>query len=396
MSSSLSFQRVFIASTTLLFSVATFAAESTTSSLGAASTVSAPIPSTTEPQGRGKPTAKLSVSVNGRRIHDQFVKSNIAGPGLELSAAHEFSSKLSADLVVGALFNSGTASSLFTTEGQPSSYIYMSEATLTFAPIQPLALKGGVIETRFSTNQSIFRPSGFPGVAESVKFGGDRFNLTLQATQTMPTASGVSKNYVDSDEQPYLLLHTLGGNAGNKDDALSLSASVTHFLFSDLPANAAQDSRFVGNSVSGLGASSARFQYQFQGFEASTILRSRLSRSMKLELRTAGLRNSEAPNGKNLGYNATLIPVIDVGNMEFKPEVGYFHNESDTLPASYTSSGIGSNNRKGWLAGLRAKFKEENVTLSTRWVEANKIDANPYTADRTIFTINLETSYDIL
>lgn len=340
---------------------------------------------------------KLSVSVSGRRIHDQFVKSNTAGPGLELQAEHKFNKKIFGTLVVGTLLNTGSASSLYTTEGQPSSFVYMNEASFTYQPLEAITLKGGVLETKFSTNQSLFRASGFPGVSEGVKFGGSRLNLILQATQTLPSASGISKNYVDTDVQPYLFLNTIGANAGEKDDLLSASVSGTHYLFGDLPANAAQDSRFVGNSVVGVGASAARFQYQYQGFEVATTLRSRLSRSFAMELKTSGIRNQEAPNGQNLGYNATFVPVIDVGNVELKPEVGYFHNESDTLPATYTSTGLGSNNRHGWLAGIKAKFKSENVTLSSRWVEANKIDkSNPYTADRTIFTVGLETSYDIL
>ncbi len=372
------------------------AVAATAPSLANVGEIAAPMPGSRESAARGKPSAALTVSVNGRRIHDQYVKSSTAGPGLELAAQHRFNGKLAADLVVGALMNSGTASSLFTTEGQPSSSVYMSEASLSWEPVDPIAFRGGVIETRFSTNQSIFRSTGFPGVMERARFGGDRYSLALAATQTMPTALGISKNYVDSDRQPYLLLHTIGGAAGAEDDRVSLSASLTHFLFSDLPANAAQDSRFVGNSVVGLGASAARFQYGFQGFEASALLRARLSRAMGVELKGASLRNQDAPEGKNSGYNATVTPVIGLASVEIKPEVGYFHNESDTLPASYTSTGVGSNNREGWLAGVKAKFKDENVTLSARWVEANKIDPNPYTADRTIFTVGLETTYDLL
>lgn len=359
--------------------------------------VKAPTPIGTESAGKSKKTtAKLSASISGRRLQDQYVKSNTSGPGLEAAFAHEFNRMFSATVVVGSVMNTGTASSLFSAEGSPSSFVYANEASLSFKPNEAILVRGGVIETRFSVNQSIFRTSGFPGVTESYKIGGDRYNLTLSATQTMPTASGLSKNYVDSDTTPYLLLHSLGGNLGEKDDRVSLSAAVTHFVFDELPANAAHDSRFAGNSVVGTGASAARFQYEFEGIETSALMRARANRNLRFELRAANLRNWNAPVGKRSGYNATLTPIIDVGNFEIKPEVGIFYNESDTLPATYTSSGVGQNNRNGWLAGLKAKFKDENVTISTRWVEANKIAPNPYTADRTIFTVGVETSYDLL
>jgi hypothetical protein len=113
-------------------------------------------------------------------------------------------------------------------------------------------------------------------------------------------------------------------------------------------------------------------------------------------VRGAALRNFEAPVGARDGYMVALQPKMIFGSTQVEPNLGYFHHESDTLPAAYTSTGVGNSNREGFVVGLRTEFKDEDLALTASWVQANEVADNPYTANRTIISIGLETTYDLL
>ena len=108
------------------------------------------------------------------------------------------------------------------------------------------------------------------------------------------------------------------------------------------------------------------------------------------------MRNELAPEGKDRGYLYTVGFAQPLGFREVSASIGYFYNEEDTLPASYTSSGKGSNNRFGQVARLGYSNSKENVSGYIQYTRANEIVNKPYTADRDIVVLGLEVSYDVL
>jgi len=362
----------------------------------------APAPVADAPSSqRSKPKLSLGVSATSRRLEDELVKSNVSGPTLELRGEHKFNSFIEGKLITGGLLLSGAASSLYSTEGQPGSVFYISEANLALRPFQPLSIRGGIVESRFNSNPSLLRPpNGFPGLQQVLSFDRNWWQISLSAMQAVPTATGVSKAYVDEGQYPELYTASVGLGLGKAQDLLSANFAWNQFEFVNLPANAAHDSRFAGNQVIGLGAMAAQYLYGFAGSEVSAVLRSQPTRWLKLETRGSALKNDRAPKGVNQGVSAGASATITYRGVEVTPEWGYFRNEADTLPATYTSSGTAFVNRIGWHGGMRVKLVEENLSLTARYVEANRLNSNlltsQYVADRQIFTIALETSYDLL
>lgn len=348
------------------------------------------------PASTGKPPLlSLKAAVKTRRITDKNLQATISGAELETDLKHTFGKVVSSHLNFLTLLQAGSTNSMFSDEGKATNGFSINEAAMVFKAMPELAFKGGLIETRPSSMPTFFFRRGFPGLSETVTTSRGRFRGSLTAAQLVPTASGFSRDR-SSETGPSLLLHTATAQVGEENDRLSATVSAMHFRFDNLNANNAQESRFIGNTVEGLGAAQARFTYDYEGAQGTLTLRARLNRVFSAELNGSTIRNFAAPSGAAAGWLATFVPTIDLPAVALKPELGYYRAESDILPALYTESAYGQTNRGGAIAGLKVELKDEHVTLTSRWIQARKLTENPYLADRSIFTVGIEGKYELL
>ncbi len=78
---------------------------------------------------------------------------------------------------------------------------------------------------------------------------------------------------------------------------------------------------------------------------------------------------------------------------EIEPLVAWFRIETDPVPAFYTMTKIGHNNRKGWTGGLRVKLVEEQVSLNASYSKAKVVEQTPLQADRSVIELSIGTDY---
>ncbi len=361
-------------------------AESISSETSAANTL------TTSASAAKKYSLSLNTKLGASRVEDIYVKSTVAGAELGLDGKQFLLPSITSQISLGVNLYTGNASSYFTDEGRPSSGVSIREASVLFKATPNLSAQAGVIRTRFSPGNSVLARS-FPGISEKMKWGDDFTSIRLEASQAMPTSGTVSLRVLDDDTSPYLLVHTLATSIG-KD--LSARANLTHFKFGELGSGSAQDSRFYGNTVDGYGKQNARFVYTFEGFEAGAGIDYRISDSFAISCDGYYTMNNEAPITKRAAYATALeVKYLD-STYEIAPSLNYFRAESDVLPASYSSSGFGSNNRQGFGFGLRLNFPKDQMGFSGSWAQANKIEDNPYMGDRSVIRLQMEAKYDLL
>lgn len=339
-----------------------------------------------------KYSLSLSTKLGASRVEDIYVKSTVAGAELGLDAKQFLLPTITSQISLGVNLYTGNASSYFTDEGRPNSGVSIREASVTYKASSNVSALGGVIRTRFSPGNSVLSRS-FPGVSERLKFGDDFTSIRLEASQVMPTSGTVSLRVLDDDTSPYLLVHTLAASVG-KD--LSARLNLTHFKFKDLGSGSAQDSRFYGNTVDGYGKQNARFVYTFEGFETGAGIDYRISDSFAVSCDGYYTLNNDAPISKRAAFATALELKYSDLTYEIAPSLNYFRAESDVLPASYSSSGFGSNNRQGFGVGLKLNFPKDLVGFSGSWAQANKIEDNPYMGDRSVIRLQMEAKYDLL
>lgn len=339
----------------------------------------------------------LSTGLLGRSMEDLYVNSKYAGGTIALSGAHRISKELSARMEVGFILSAGSYSNLYGSEGSAPNIVYIDEAAVSYRPLKNLLFEAGVILTQFSTMPSNLESLGFPSLRQAYDFGNEDTKAQIFAQQSIPTSDTAAVQATQAGITTTFLAYGAGFSTNlQKENGFGFSGSASRFEFNNLNASAATDSQLLGNSVDSAGGPQARFRYGFAGTELGAGASYRFSQGTELSLNGAFLRNELAPEGKDRGYLYTVGFAQPLGVSEVSASIGYFYNEEDTLPASYTSSGKGSNNRFGQVARLGYTNSKENVTGFVQYTRANEIVNKPYTADRDIVVLGLEVSYDVL
>lgn len=342
---------------------------------------------------------KLSVTTGllGRSLEDRYVNSKYAGGTINLVGSHRIADNLEARMAVGFLLSAGSYSNLYGSEGSAPNAVYVDEAALAYKPFSSLSLEAGVILTQFSTMPSNMESMGFPSLRQTYEMGNADYKAQIFATQAIPTSDTAAVQATQSGITTTLLMYGIGGTTNAQDlDGLTLSGSVGRFQFENLNSSAATDSQTLGNSVDGGGGPQARFRYQFEGTEVGAKVAYRFKGGLKTSLSGAYVKNEKAPEEKNKGYLYSAGVAMPFGTREVSASFGYFYNEEDTLPASYTSTGKGSNNRFGQVARIGMENSKDSVSGFVQYTRANEIVNKPFTADRDIIVLGLEIGYDVL
>lgn len=345
------------------------------------------------------PTTHLSISTGmlGRSLEDKYVNSKYAGATMDLSGSHAINDQLEARLAVGFFLTAGSYSNLYGSEGAAPNVVYLDEAAVTYKPLSFLSIEAGVILTEFSSLPSNLEALGFPSFRQTLHTSGDNYKAELYATQAIPTSDTAAVQATKSGITTTLQVYGLSATTNPNDQkGLTVAGSISRFEFKNLNTSAASDSSQLGNTVDGGLGPQARFRYGYAGTETGARLAYRFSNGFKSALSGAFIRNEEAPSDRNRGYMYTGALELPMGTNVLSGSLGYFYNESDTLPASYTSSRKGSNNRFGQVGRVMLSNHKKDVSGYVQYTRANEIVNKPYTADRDIVVLGLELGYDIL
>jgi len=392
-----------------LISNISLAADTTTSqstlalpTASAQSTESLTKASTTDSAITPNKSSKLSLTttLSSKSVEDKIVNSKTSGALVGLTGERTFTPYLSGVIDITMIMMTGNFSNRYTAEGGAPNGLDISEASLTGKlwshETQSFSLSAGVMPIDFTTLISMWDGPGFAGIKESYNSDGDQIKGQIWASQTTPSSSTAAVKSSESGINSQLQL--VGANISTNNlgtSPLTFKAGATRFDFQNLTSSAATDSQYAGNSVVQIG-NQAKFKYQFKGYEGAASMGAKLNNHWQMEFLASYLTNTEAPTTLNKAQMGQIKTSYLGNDVKYTTSVASFYNEADTLPASYTVAGLGNNNRFGWSASFKSEWEKQKVSAILKFVQANEIQDNIYTADRQILSLSVEAKYDIL
>jgi hypothetical protein len=331
--------------------------------------------------GEVQPESKLGwkAALYGRSTDDTFSSSRTVGIAGVIRAEHPISDSLIAHFLGGALLESGSSSSLFTNEFEPRSRLFLQEASLKFAPLNFASVKAGALDQRHHSSPLLLDGGTFPAALLSLDPATGPWVLHLDAQAAIPTSQSLSTRATGKENTPTLFTQKL--IAGFSDESFRGTFRATHFEFKDLTRGVAQDSRFYGNTITGVGPAS-RFVYRFEGFEFGPDFVLPLGSSLDFNLGASALRNTAGPANSNQGLYGYGGFRWKGKKLSLAPKLEWYRNEADSAPAFYSSAKFGHNNREGAGASVRMELPQlhfdvkyhRSKLLEPRTFQKNRFD----------------------
>jgi hypothetical protein len=338
----------------------------------------------------------LSLGTRGSRIQDDNIRAtttaSTVGVGFTWNATTWLKSELKADYQ----FATGLAATVYGSEGSPYTGALITEGSVTLAPLEGIEISGGIVETNFNPLYSIYAGDALAGLRERIgttnKSG---WIFGLESYQAVPTQIGTSNRVLDEKNEAYLILNNL--NAGYVGERNSIKLAFTKYDFYNMTRAAADDSKFLGNTMIGEeGSPYAFFRYQFKGQELALQMEKTFRRDDKLFLRGSYAVNNSALEDLKTGWIGNLRYDLNIGRYKISPSFTQFRLESDVIPALYTRGAWGYLNRDGYQAELRGKLIPFNVEAYARYVNSKEIEDRLVQSDRVNYTVGVEVTYDVL
>lgn len=325
--------------------------------------------------------ARWTAGLYGRSTDDSFSSSRTAGAYGAISVAHAFNESLSANLQAGAVFESGSASALFTNEFEPKSRLFLQEASLRWKPLETISLTAGALDQRHHQSPLLVSGGTFPAALAAFTLAPNGWTLYADAQAAIPTSRTLSTRSTGKEPTPLLYTQKLiAGWRSNETQELA-TFRATHFQYQNLTRGAAQDSRFYGNTVGGIGAAS-RFAYRFEGFELGPDLALRAGSQVLLTAGASYLQNRSGPAHANRGAYAYAGFTYAANAFSLRPRVEWYRNEADSAPAFYNSAEFGHNNRKGLGASLRLELPKTGLNFELKGRRSRLIENKVFQKDR--------------
>ncbi len=311
------------------------------------------------------------------------VESRVVGLYLRLNSTYQLTPTMKFKLDAGALLETGTDRSLWVSEFSPDQQVVLEEASFNWSPFQYFELNLGALNQVGHDLPTLVADNAFAGVRETFKLGlGEGRSLELSSQQALPSNQTLS-NRLGSVESgtPKFFLHRVALKLDGDLLALKLYAGL--FEFQDLSEGVAQQSRFLGNTVTGISASNARFTYSYKGQFFGGELKWYLSDQMNFKLKGHLLENADAPELRSKARYAE--GAFTYQNLTFR--LASFRLESDATVAFYNSKVFGHNNREGLLAGLG--YKAQIASFDLTYAKSDIISAGPYQGEQTYIAASL-------
>ncbi len=329
----------------------------------------------------GKSHAETSkawkASLYGRSTSDNFSTSKTVGISGLLRIKHDASSSIQLLFIGGALLETGSDSSLFTNEFAPRNRLLLQEASVRWKMFQPLFLKAGALE---QDQNPLFLDGGtFPAAKIILAPDFQSWILTLESQGAIPTSDTLSTRATGKENTP--LLFTQKAILGWQEEENKILLQGTYFQYKNLTRGIAQDSRFYGNTVTGIGTNS-RFVYDYRGFSAGPEFGVRFHKNFSWLAGASFLQNEEGPRDNNQGLYAYTQLSYRGEAFSLHPKIEWYRNEADAAPGFYTSKEFGHNNREGEGAALLLELPKVGLNVEAKAKQGRLIEPRTFQRDR--------------
>lgn len=326
------------------------------------------------------------------------------GPSESRVAGTELSAKLSQSLLEEVTLNAealltletGSSRTLYSEEFKPRQGFRLKEGALTVRPTSYLSFVAGAVDQDRWHQPLLLSKQSFPSLVEALELKDDYF-VRLEAIQAFASDTSNLQPWNDFGKESatfYLERLTVGKKWADDTDA---EIHASHFLFDGLSPQLAYQSRFLGNSVSGVAVPSSRFESAFKGFEVGASARFAWNPYANPQASFSWLVNPEASADKNQAWRAAAaVSWSPKGTYRITPGVEYFRVESDVSPAVFNSRARGHNGRSGYGITLTGELRPSGTSIAAEWFDTAPIGSNSIVSSLQWFQLSLRTSYDIL
>lgn len=318
-----------------------------------------------------------ALSVAGDRAEAQ-----VAGTSLSLLASHRLSSELHVHLNASMRLENGSHKSLDIAEFAPEQQVLLNSAEISYRPYTWIELKAGALNQEHFKSPLFVESTAFVAARETLKYvtGNNSFYVSIQ--QAIPNNQNLSERLGSIDQgTPSLFTETLGHRFNG--DLFNSELAVTSFGFRNLSNSVAHQSRFMGNSVIGIGQDSAEFNYKYQGLNAQFELWMALPAQWSLALQGHWTKNRKAPESRSTAQWVGL----SLNSLQWSFKGQYLSSESDASVAFYNNKILGHNNVEGFGLGLEYRTGWGRLKLDT--IQTSPIEHNIFQDDATIVMLEL-------
>ncbi len=320
--------------------------------------------------------AKWSAGLYGVSADDTLSSSRVVGVAFALDLQKNLSPSLFTHFRGGAELETGSSSSLFTDEFNPSSKIFLNDARLRWTIFSPLSISGGALRQNILASPLLINAGTFPAALLSLRTAGSRWYAEGHAQAAIPTGTGLTIKRTGKESTPLLFSQTALLGWKSQEDFF-VEAKASHFDFRNLTRGMAQDSRFYGNTVDGL-ALASQYRYRFEGFLSGLSFSLPVLDSLALVGGGQYLQNTRAPEAQNKGRYAFAGVQWRTTSFKLRPVGEWYENEADSAPAFYTSRDFGHNNRRGYGANVLLTLVDPALEIQFRARDAKLIRDYPF------------------
>lgn len=311
------------------------------------------------------------------------VESRVIGLYLGLKSFYLLSPSLKFKLNAGALLETGTDRSLWVSEFSPDQQVVLEEASFNWNPKEYFELNVGALDQGFYDLPTLVSSTPFVGARETLKLGfGEGRSINLSSQQALPSNQTLANRLGNVESgTPKYFIHRL--ELALDGDLLALKAYGGLFEYQDLSEGVAQQSRFLGNSVTGISANNAKFSYNFRGQFFGGELKWFATENMNFAFKGHLLENKEAPELRSKARFAEASFTYQ----KLSLGLASFRLESDATVAFYNSKVFAHNNREGFLAKM--DYEADFAKISLLYSKSETITDGPYQGAQTYLSAAL-------
>lgn len=341
-------------------------------------------------------TLKVGIGLNSEKVTSDLNKTTSVGFLTNFDGEHTLLEGLILKADVSAILETGSAQSVYETNPyEPSSRLSLGEAFISYHPWSFLKLDGGAISGKIHENELFKGSSPFIGFNEKLSFAPANVVFSLSAFQGIPNNHNLAQRLGKVDEgEPRFFKETAAFEW--HPEHFSIRTHFSHWAYSQLSTGVAFESRFLGNTISGLGKENSRFVSGFKGyegmFEFSTIV------FKNYELGTsylAHVNDNARDKSKDSGHLIAPYITILYGPGTTTARMLSYRLEADSIPAYYGNSKFGGTNKKGNGIELEWKTLDESFLVHARYLKNEEIEPSSFQADEDLMMLELRRVYDI-
>lgn len=319
-------------------------------------------------------------------MDDNQTEARIMGFGLDGRYSYKLFEEVEFNVQAGILLETGSNNSLNLKEYEPNQEINLWQGTLDIK-LSYLEIKTGAISQSYLDSPLLAGDAVFLGIREKISFGQD-INVFFSSQQSIPYNQTLNRRSGGIEEgTPTFFYHEAGLILSSTDNYFEIKCGL--YKFNNLSSEVANQSRYMGNSITGTGSLS-RFVYDFEGTNLSTNMELGKNNIVGLNIYGQYLFNDQAPDSSNSGF--LLRGLLIYEDFEFGGEI--FENGANTSPGYYNSKRYGHNAREGQSVLFNINRIKKVWKLRTRYTILNsKESSNLLVSDGQLFTLVFQRNF---